>query len=138
MKAMMIELMIGWPAIAIVKWSMPASTMPPNSAPRTPTMMSQNSPNPWPSARWLARKPATSPTRAHSRMESRFRTTGEPLTEMTITKRPPLQNYKLGHFLKRLGPLAHLRRQLAESRAQHPVEGRVGMDHVGHRADRGA
>jgi len=33
-------------------------------------MMSQKSPRPWPSARWLARKPATSPTSIHTRMES--------------------------------------------------------------------
>src|SRR5437879_9718057 len=84
MKAMIIALMIGWPATAMLKWRKPASTIPPNRAPTMPTMMSQKRPRPCPSATWLARNPATSPTNAHTNSESKSMVTGEPLIEMTI------------------------------------------------------
>src|SRR5436305_5267425 len=128
MKAMIIALMIGWPATAMLKWRKPASTIPPNRAPTMPTMMSQKRPRPCPSATWLARNPATSPTNAHTNSESKSMVTGEPLIEMTI----PAPFTKLDTpLIKRAGESGHLGGKLLERRAQHAVEGRERVDHIG-------
>src|SRR5260370_7259514 len=135
MKAMIIARMIGWPATATLKWRKPASTMPPNNAPTMPTTMSQRSPRPWPRATWLAKKPATSPTRDQTRIESRSSVIGVPLTLMTITNTPPLQKLD-AHQLQRAGASRHLGRQCGEGGAEDAVERRERVDHVGQVAHR--
>src|SRR3989454_3553565 len=149
MKAMIIALMIGCPATAMLKWRNPASTIPPNRAPTMPTMMSQKRPKPCQSATWLARNPATSPTNAHTNSESKSMVTGEPLIEMTIpgplyktryatrkTRRGfsvllPIYGEVSGVADGGAGRSAHLGGELLECRAQDTVEGREGVDHVG-------
>src|SRR5260370_34145619 len=135
MKAMIIALMIGWPATATLKWRKPASTMPPNNAPTMPTTMSQRSPRPWPRATWLAKKPATSPTRDQTRIESRASVIGVPLTLLAITNTPPLQKLD-AHQLQRAGASRHLGRQCSEGGAADAVERREPVDHVGQVAQR--
>src|SRR5258708_17099066 len=135
MKAMITALMIGWPATATLKWRKPASTMPPNTGPTMPTTTSQRRPRPWPRATWLAKKPATSPTRDQTRIESRSSVIGVPLTLMTITNTPPLQKLD-AHQLQRAGASRHLGRQCGEGGAEDAVERRERVDHVGQVAQR--
>src|SRR6267378_4293330 len=146
MKAMIIALMIGWPATAMLKWRKPASTIPPKRAPTMPTMMSQKRSRPCPSATWLARNPATSPTNAHTNSESKSMVTGEPLIEMTIPgplykTRYATRKTRRGLSIPQLLPTpwggpeglrsADFRSELSKSGAQHAVEGRERVDHVG-------
>src|SRR5712691_10469268 len=101
-----------------------------------PTMTSQMSPRPWPSARWLAKNPATRPTSAQTRTWSRSKVTGVPLREITIAVRGPLYKRRYGALNKRRGGLGHLFREFVERHAEDAVEGVVGVDHVGQRLDR--
>src|SRR6266851_2338307 len=113
----------------MLKWRKPARTMPPNSAPTMPTMMSQKSPRPWPSARWLARNPATRPTSAQTRIWSRSRVTGVPLTEMTIAVEGGVG---VDHVGQRLDRRPHLQgqHQLAEDLARPRRHQRRADEHA--------
>src|SRR5437899_12408058 len=81
MNAISIALRIGWPTIVMLQWKTPARK-PPTSAPTTPAITSPRSPRPWPRAKWLAKNPATKPTRIQSRTVSKSRL-------RTIYIRPP-------------------------------------------------
>src|SRR5579872_975484 len=83
MKATSIALMIGCPTITIDQWNA-AERKPPRNAPTMPISASPTMPRPCPSARWLARKPATRPTRIQTRIVSKSRFTA-------IWMKPPFE-----------------------------------------------
>src|ERR1700730_2460871 len=132
--AMMIVLMIGWPTTTMPMWNT-AARKPPRIAPRMPTIVSPITPRPWPSARWLARNPATRPTKTQSRIVSKSSWIGAPFTVITIpntpytnsnAQPPPISRIRRRGRSWRLG----LACQLAQRGSQHAVECRVGVNHI--------
>ena len=64
---------------------------PANEAPMIPITVSPSSASPCPSAMWLARKPATNPTKAQIRIVSSSRVNVEPLMVMTALECTPIE-----------------------------------------------